>query len=270
MTERLHYEVHDGTGPPALLVHGIMGSRGFWVANLAALSTACTPVVVELFGHGRSPTPMDRDAYTPAGYVAQFERIRGELGVERWSMIGQSLGAALTLRYCLDQPDRVLGHVFTNSAVALGDDQWSALLAEVAEPEAARIEMAGRPGLRAIPWNVGRSATLAASVRTALDADEGLLDPRGIANTVRWTVPAASVRSRLASSRVRTLLVVGAGEPAFEDGRRHIEAHLPSLDVVALPCGHVPNAELPDDFNRVVVDFLRGGRPAADDRPPVA
>ena len=89
------------------------------------------------------------------------------------------------------------------------------------------------PACVCIPWNLGRSATLAASVRTALDADEGLLDPRGIANTVRWTVPGPVFDPGSRSSRF-DLLVVGAGEPAFEDGRRHIEAHLPLLDVVAL------------------------------------
>ena len=62
---RLYYEVHDGDGPHLLLVHGILCSRALWMPNLEALSTVARPVVVELFGHGRSPSPEDADAYTP-------------------------------------------------------------------------------------------------------------------------------------------------------------------------------------------------------------
>ena len=90
----LHYEVHDGAGPYLLLVHGFLSSRAQWVLNLDALSDVARPVVVEMYGHGRSPSPDDPAIYAPKNYVAEFERIRGELGVERWLVCGQSLGPA--------------------------------------------------------------------------------------------------------------------------------------------------------------------------------
>ena len=92
--------------------------------NLEALSTVATPVVAELWGHGRSPAPEEPAAYHAASYVAEFERIRADVGAERWFVCGLSLGAALTIRYALDHPDRVLGEVFTNSTSALADRAW--------------------------------------------------------------------------------------------------------------------------------------------------
>ena len=118
---RLHVDVHDGDGPYLLLVHGMLSSRAQWMPNLAAFSQYSRPVVVELWGHGRSPTPEQPHHYTPDAYVAQFERLREELGAERWLICGQSLGASLTLRYVLTHPRRAIAHVFTNTNSALAE-----------------------------------------------------------------------------------------------------------------------------------------------------
>ena len=83
----------------------------------------CRPVVVELWGHGRSSAPSDATAYHPDGYVEAFDDIRRSLGVERWWLCGYSLGAGLTIRYALTHPDRVFGHVFTNSTSAFADTE---------------------------------------------------------------------------------------------------------------------------------------------------
>jgi pimeloyl-ACP methyl ester carboxylesterase len=101
------------------------------------------------------------------------------------------------------------------------------------------------------------------AVREALAADEVLLDPAGIANTVRWTTPTASVRSRISAIRVPTLLVVGEREEAFAAHADFVARTLPGVAVERVPCGHSPNAERPSDFNRVVAEFVRGSaRPA--------
>ncbi|WP_419922725.1 alpha/beta fold hydrolase [Candidatus Poriferisodalis sp.] len=62
-TEKLHTVVHDGNGPPGLIVHGALGSRSYWDDNIAALAEVCQPVVIELWGHGRSPSPADTNRY---------------------------------------------------------------------------------------------------------------------------------------------------------------------------------------------------------------
>ena len=93
-----HYEVHDGEGPYLVLLHGMLSSRAQWMLNLEALSAIARPVVVELWGHGRSPAPDDPALYHPDGYVATLERLREELGAARWCLCGQSFGAGITLR----------------------------------------------------------------------------------------------------------------------------------------------------------------------------
>ena len=257
---RLHFDVHDGDGPYLLLVHGFLSSRAQWIPNIEALYQVARPVVVELFGHGRSPSPDDGASYTPAAYVAEFERIRAALGVERWFICGQSLGAALTLRYALDHPRRVIAQVFTNSTSALAEDGWTRAVRPAMEAHAQRIEKEGRAFIEAHPLNAARSRRLPAQLRAAFAADCLLHDPRGIALTGLHTVPGSSVRRRIADNVVPSLLVVGEREERFVAHRRFAEDTMPDLRVVGLDAGHAVNLEAADAFNAALRAFLAEAR----------
>lgn len=252
----LHYDVHGSGGPHLLLVHGMLSSRAQWLANMPALSSFCRPVVVELLGHGRSPSPDDPGLYTPQAYVAHFERLREFLDVDRWLICGQSLGAALTLRYGLDHPERVIAHVFTNSTSALADSRWRTAVTPLMRVSAARLQRDGRKAIDDHPLNPGRASRLPAAVRDALVEDTRLHDPRGIALTGLHTVPDSPVRDRVAANTVPSLLVVGEREERFRQYRAFAERHMPLLSVVGLDAGHAVNAEAALAFNREVRAFL--------------
>lgn len=246
----LHYDVRGSSGPYLLMVHGMLSSRAQWLANVPALSSFCRPVVVELFGHGRSPSPTDPEVYTPRAYVAEFERLRRFLGADRWLLCGQSLGAALTLRYALDCPERVAAHVFTNSMSALAERGWGEAVVPAMQAAADRLARDGRGAIDNHPLNPGRATRLPADVRNALVEDSRLHDPRGIALTGLHTVPDSSVRERIAGNSVPSLLVVGEREKRFRAHREFAERHMPLLSVVGLDAGHAVNAEVADAFNR--------------------
>lgn len=252
----LHYDIHGLGGPYLLMVHGMLSSRAQWIDNIPALSEFCRPVVIELLGHGRSPSPADTSVYTPDGYVRQFELLRGELGVDRWLICGASLGAALTLRYALDFSDRVIGHVFTNSMSALAGPGWRDAVLPVMQAQADRLKRDGRGAIENHPLNPARASRIPPPVREALVADSRLHDPSGVALTGLYTVPGSSVRERVGSNQVPTLLVVGEREQRFREYRLYAEEHMPLLIVVGFSAGHAVNAEVAADFNREVSRFL--------------
>lgn len=252
----LHYEVHGERGPHLLLVHGFLSSRAQWLPNLDALSAIARPVVVELFGHGRSPSPGDPRLYGPSHYVKEFERVRLALGAERWFVCGQSLGAALTLRYALDHPERCIAHVFTNSTSAFAEDGWAEQVRAAMEDQARRLRSDSRRTLDEHPLNPARSSRLPARLRAAFKADSALLDPAGIANTGLYTVPGSSVRSRVADNTVPTLLVVGEGERRFVPHRRFAEQRMPMLSVAGLAGGHAVNIDAAGEFDATVTAFF--------------
>jgi 2-succinyl-6-hydroxy-2,4-cyclohexadiene-1-carboxylate synthase len=238
------------------MMHGFLAGRALWLANIEALRAVATPVVVELYGHGRSPSPSEPDAYHPDAYVAAFEQIRCDLGVERWFVLGHSLGASLTLRYVFDHPERVIAHAFTNSASALAGPDWRDEVVNTVDAEADRIVQHGVAHLAQSRANPARSPRIVAAVREALAADVSLLQPLGVAATIRHTAPPCGVRDRIAGNTRPALLVAGVNERVFAEPCHHAEATMPQLTVVRLDAGHSPNAETPDHFNEAVTAFF--------------
>jgi pimeloyl-ACP methyl ester carboxylesterase len=260
--EALHYEVAPGRGPYLLLVHGLLSSRSQWLPNLDALSAVCRPVVSELFGHGRSPAPTSPDAYHPVHYVECFEEIRRELGAERWLVLGQSLGAALTARYALDCPDRVVAQVLTNSNSTFAAD-WDTQLRPRMELFARSVEEGGAAVLERMPVHPKNSRSLPAEVKRALVADAEQHDPRGIGLTALHTVVNSPVLDRVGENRVPALLVCGSRERRFAPQRELARAKMPALEIVDLDGGHAVNVDAADEFNRVVAAFIARHAPAA-------
>ena len=253
----LYYETHGERGPYLLLVHGFLSSRAHWILNLEGLSTFCRPAVIELLGHAHSPSPDDAAAYSPDYYVQEFEAIREALRAERWLVCGQSLGAALTLRYALDHPDRVTAQVFTNSNSALASSDWARRVMPVMEAQAQQLERDGRAALDNHPFRPTRSRRLPAEAKEALIADYELHNPLGIARTARHTIPYSSVRDRIAGTTVPTLLVAGDREDGFREQGEFAEQAIAGISVVHLNTGHAVNIEDASGFNAAVTDFFR-------------
>ena len=251
-----HYEVHDGSGPYLLLVHGMLSSRAQWAPNLRALSRVCRPVRLELYGHGRSPAPESIDAYHPDRYVEAFERIRQEIGAERWMVCGQSLGAALTLRYALDHPERVQAQLLTNTASALSGPEWAERLRAPMESLLRAVEAHGRAALERMPVHPAQARRLAPQVKAALVADAALHDPGGVARSGLGTVVHSTLGHRLRENRVPALLVCGAREERFRALRDAAEKAMPGLEVVDLDGGHSVNLDAVAGFDRAATEFI--------------
>lgn len=253
---QLHYDIHDGTGPYLLLVHGFLSSRAQWGPNLAALAGVVRPVVLELWGHGRSPAPAELALYHPDAYIAAFDQLRTQLGAERWCLCGQSFGAALTLRYALTYPERVIAQIFTNSSAALADAEWIKARRASGMQQAEDIERDGRAALERLRVHPIHATRLPPDVRAELLADAQLHTPRGIANTLRYSTPNVPVRERVKDLRVPTLLVYGERETRFLPNRDFAERTIPGLRVMRTNAGHAVNIQAAEAFNTAVVDFL--------------
>ena len=252
----LHYEVLEGNGPPIMLLHGMLSSKAQWDLNLAAIQKVATPILVELLAHGRSAAPEDKEPYDPEYYVRMFEAIREKLGIERWFLCGQSFGASLTLRYALRHPDRVIAQVFTNSSSALAGEEYLVTYRETAEQRAQLMEQGGLDGIKELPIYPGRARRLPPEARDALVRDAELLQPKGLAQSFRYSSPYLSVRDEAANTAVPTLLVCGAAEKRFQPNYDFAKANIPNLEVVEADAGHAVNIEAADIFNEAVTAWI--------------
>ncbi|MDB4972191.1 MAG: alpha/beta hydrolase, partial [Myxococcaceae bacterium] len=103
---RMHYTV-DGKGPVVLLLHGVMASLHTWDGWVPLLKDSFTVIRVDIPGFGLSESFTSDDKYTPE-YAAQFvEMARKKLGVDKFSMVGNSLGGFIAWNYAVKYPEHV-------------------------------------------------------------------------------------------------------------------------------------------------------------------
>jgi pimeloyl-ACP methyl ester carboxylesterase len=109
-----------GDRPPVVLLHGFPTSSHLWADVVPLLAERERVYVLDLLGFGRSDCPGDR----PLSVRAHAERVVALLDllrVERASVVGHELGAAVALQLALRWPARV-AHLGVASAAAF--DCW--------------------------------------------------------------------------------------------------------------------------------------------------
>ena len=250
-----------GAGPLVVLLHGAGGGfRSFapQVETLASLGFRA--VAWDMPGYGLSP-PIE-----PYGFkglaescIALIEALAPEGGAEPVALVGHGLGGMVAQEVALRRPDlvRQLVLVATAAAVAPGDAysrhaaQGLGWLDEGRDMTA--IAEALLPQLvspRALPAGVQLARHVltqvhAATWRRALQALSGF-----------------DRRAALGHIHVPTLLVAGAQDtlapPAVLQG---MAAAVSGARCVSLAdAGHLPHLERPDEFDELLLEFLRHAR----------
>src|SRR5262249_29753140 len=101
---RTHY-IESGDGEPVILLHGFNYDSYLWAANLDALAQHFKVYALDLWGWGYSTRePLD---YGYPLYADQLLLFMDSLGIERASLVGQSMGAGTAIQFCVQHPHRV-------------------------------------------------------------------------------------------------------------------------------------------------------------------
>jgi len=101
---RLHYVV-EGRGPAVIFVHGLGGFAESWRHNVRPLAGRATVFSVDLPGFGESAKP---HTHYRLGYFANALRgFMDGLGLAQASLVGHSLGGAVSITLALTHPTRV-------------------------------------------------------------------------------------------------------------------------------------------------------------------
>jgi proline iminopeptidase len=114
---RLYVDQRGRTdAPPLLFVHGGpgAGSYDFMAFQGDRLAGDFHLIGLDQRGVQRSDPltgPVDEE-----DLIADFEALREQLGIERWSLLGHSYGGRLALRYAVAHPDSITRVVFENPA----------------------------------------------------------------------------------------------------------------------------------------------------------
>ena len=129
---RLWYEA-AGEGAPVVLLHGGLWDSRMWEDQFEPLAERCRVVRYDLRGYGRSSRPEGSYSHSD-----DLKAVLDHLGIERASLVGLSLGAAIAIDFTLEHPDRV--HALVLAAPGLGGYEWSADLEKRYAPAEAALE----------------------------------------------------------------------------------------------------------------------------------
>jgi len=101
---QLPYFTERGSGPPLLLVHGLMVTGEMFDGVLERFAARHRVIVPDLRGHGRSrelPPP-----YTVAQLAEDLTKILDHLGIASAAVLGYSQGGPVAQQLVLDHPER--------------------------------------------------------------------------------------------------------------------------------------------------------------------
>lgn len=262
-----------GSGPPVVLIHGMVNSSHHWREVALRLADRYTVIAPDLIGHGDSATP--RGDYSLGAHAAVIRDLLTAIGVGSATIAGHSLGGGVAMQFFWQFPQRVERLVLVSSG-GLGHEV-SPLLRSAALPgaSAALRLVAGRRSLAAL----GR-------VAAALDArgSAGGVYVRAIVRALRPLERAGSREAFLQTLRsvidlqgqhvsatdrlyllgpVPTLIVWGERDNTIplQHGRSAHEA-IPHSRFETLPrAAHFPHLEDPEGLADLIRDFVATTEP---------
>jgi pimeloyl-ACP methyl ester carboxylesterase len=233
-----------------------------WAPNIDALAEHFHVFAMDLWGFGYSSRePMD---YSYQLFADQVLGFMDALGIERASIIGQSMGGGTAMLFCIQHRDRVDKLVLVGAAGMPGD-----------LPLAAKFLTFSGVGkfLMGLKTNSLRKKTLAdfwihrrenltdeyCETATRSHKVEGSGQARLSILRKKIFFTLGEEIPKLAAMDVPILLVWGAEDKSvpLETGRK-LHALLPGTRLEVFEhTGHVPNYEEADRFNKLAVEFLK-------------
>ena len=90
---------------PVILLHGFFYDSFMWASNIDAIAETHKVYAPELWGFGYSTRELMDYSYEL--YVKQLLLFMDTLGIQKASLVGQSLGGGIAIKFATDYPDRV-------------------------------------------------------------------------------------------------------------------------------------------------------------------
>ena len=263
---RMRY-LRAGSGPPLVLVHGLLGYSFSWRFAIPALARHATVYAIDLLGTGFSDRPPGLDYSFKAG-AERLLRFMDAIDLPACDLLGTSHGGAVSMRAAAMAPDRIRRLILVDPV-----NPWSAhgkrLTVFLSNALIAPLFVALAPRLPML-HEYYHHRMFGNRRRIPADSLEGYLKPMRIPGSYDYAIGVASSWNRdlkeleSALPRIKsipTLLIWGTSDTAVDPASAarlkqvFSDCQLVTFDGV----GHLPYEEVPEDFNRVVSKFLSEG-----------
>lgn len=232
---RLRYRI-VGNGPPLLLIHGYGTSGAIWQRVRSSLAVQHQVVIVDLPGYGSSTY---RGLWQLRAMAPLLFKLLQRLHLSRLSLLGHSMGGAIAIHLAAYASDLVERLVLVNAA--------------------------------GLPLQASLSVLALRSLRSLVQREAGGYPARLVLDVLRphvrllWRGAQEMVRSdfrrELATITAPTLIIWGGRDLLLPLQLGYaLNQSIPGSQLVVLPqSGHRPMLTQPQEFSRIVLEFLREG-----------
>jgi len=265
--QQLKY-LQAGSGPPLLLVHGLLGGSFCWRFNIPAFAQNRTVLALDLPGFGESDAPrhLDCSVFAQTGRVAQ---LMDKLALDQVDIVASSWGAGVAALLSAST-SRVRSLV-----LAAPVNPWSRFgarrirfLNSSAGGTLLRLTMPFLRPLHPLALRRMYGDPLRIPAGTLEGYSALLMRPgrvHNILNTLRqWENDLNILRPTFSHVQPRCLLIWGTRDRAVDPkSSERLMQELPACERAIIEgAGHLPFEETPDEFNRLALDFLGRVSPA--------
>lgn len=230
---QIYYEIY-GEGEPLILIHGGLGNGQYWVNQIPVFAEHYQVIVMDSRGHGRSS--FDEQPITYELMASDVLGLMDHLKLERASIVGWSDGGIIGLEIAINNPERL------DKVVAYGANF---------DPTGVRLDVGDNAYFNAY---IEQAAEDYLDLSPAPDRWDEFLENIG---TMWATLPNYS-EDQLRSITTPFLILDGAMEEAIDLNQTKLMALLiPGAELILMEgTGHFAMMEQPDEFNRIVMDYL--------------
>jgi pimeloyl-ACP methyl ester carboxylesterase len=259
---RLYYE-ETGNGTPVIFVHEYAGDHRAWEPQMRHFGQRYRAITYAARGYPPSDVPADVSKYSQVRAADDIGSVLDHLKIDKAHIVGLSMGGFATLHFGFRHPGRALSLVvagcgygaekgqqerFRAEAEAIAkfiDDNDISVFAEKYAYGPTRVQFENKDprGFAEFKQQLGEHSKLGArntqlGVQRERPSLYDLID-----DMKRLTVP--------------TLVLTGDEDWPCLQPALLMKQNIPTAALSVMPnCGHTINIEDPDQFNRIVGDFL--------------
>ena len=256
--------VHEGDGPPVIMIHGVAASLHDWDDLLPELTkNGYSSYALDLLGHGESPKPVSRAYHIDWVFEHFLNWITSLRLTEPAILIGHSLGGYIALEYARRFS------VWTRGLILINPFYTRLQLPSFLRRSYSNRNLRGVIAQRIPRWMfrvvvdvtsraMGHSAGALHSLpehirdQTTLDYTRTAPGVYNIPNTM------GDRTEYLSSISVSTLVVWGDRDQTLAPSSfPALISQLPRAEGKSIRAGHVPHQSNASEFNAMVLDFLQ-------------
>ncbi len=250
------YYRREGAGYPLLMLHAGVADSRQWESQAADFGQLFDVIRPDMRGFGKSELPPE--AWSPH---ADVNALMDELGLAQAHLVGCSMGGAIAIDLALEHPDRVTKLVLVGAGVggaSFGEKYPDIFAAVEAADKSGDLDAVNEAEARL--WLDGprrRQGHVGKPVRDLFLDMNGTSLHSAFDKAPRKGLQPPAV-NRLQEIRVPTLVIVGDEDvpPVMETADLFMSTIRGARKAVIHDAAHLPNMEHPDEFNRLVLDFL--------------